>query len=51
MNQAFLLAVMDALERENIKDIIVDTYFSIALKVIEKWEQEEEDEVLVKFKK
>ena len=38
LNQAFLLALSEALERENISDIVINTYFDIALKVILKWE-------------
>lgn len=49
MNQAFLLALTEAMERENINNIIADTYFSIALKVISKWEQKEHKEALDKF--
>lgn len=49
MNQAFLLALTEAMERENINNIIADTYFSIALKVINKWEQKEHKEALDKF--
>ena len=51
MNQAFLLALTEALDRENITDMIADTYFSIALKVIKKWEQHEYKDVLDKFEK
>lgn len=38
LNQAFLLALSEALIRENLSDIIVNTYFDVAIKVIEKWE-------------
>lgn len=51
MNQAFLLAVSEALEREKINDIVVDTYFDIALNVIEKWEKEGYQEVIKKLNK
>ena len=34
LNQAFLLALSEALERENLSSIVVNTYFDIALKVI-----------------
>lgn len=50
MNQAFLLALAEALERENIKDIVINTYFEIALGVIKKWEKEGYDEAINKFK-
>ena len=49
MNQAFLLAMSEALERESINDIVVDTYFNSALQVIEKWENEGYQEVLRKL--
>ena len=49
MNQAFLLALSEALERENINDIVVNTYFEIALNVIDKWEKEGYDEAIDKF--
>lgn len=51
MNQAFLLAISEALEREKIQDLIVDTYFDIALSVIEKWEKEGYEEVIKKLNK
>lgn len=38
LNQAFLLALSEALIRENLSDVIVNTYFDVAIKVIEKWE-------------
>lgn len=38
LNQAFLLALSEALEREKLSSIVVNTYFDVALKVIEKWE-------------
>ena len=48
LNQAFLLALTEALERENIDEIVIDTYFSIALKIINKWEDSDK-EVISKF--
>lgn len=39
LNQAFLLALSEALEREKLSDVIVNTYFDVAIKVIEKWEE------------
>ncbi len=38
LNQAFLLALSEALARDGLDKIVVNTYFDIALKVIEKWE-------------
>lgn len=49
MNQAFLLALYEALEREHISNINVDSYYSSALKIIEKWEEDGDHEVLEKF--
>ena len=43
LNQAFLLALSEALEREKLSSIVVNTYFNIALKVILKWEDEYKD--------
>lgn len=40
LNQAFLLALSEALDRENLSSIVVNTYFDIALKVLIKWEAE-----------
>ena len=40
VNQAFLIGISEALERANLKDIVINTYFDIALKVLEKWESE-----------
>ncbi len=51
MNQAFLLAISEALEREKIDDIVVNTYFDIALNLIEKWEKEGYKEVIKKLNK
>ena len=50
LNQAFLLALSEALERENISDIVVKTYFDIALNVILKWE-ESDKEIIEQLKK
>lgn len=49
MNQAFLLALAEALDREKIKDIIVNTYFDVALNVLDKWEREGYSDVIKKF--
>lgn len=40
LNQAFLIGLSEAIERENLTDIILNTYFDIALEVISKWETE-----------
>ena len=40
LNQAFLLALVEALSRENINDVVPNTYFDVAIKVIEKWEKD-----------
>ena len=45
LNQAFLLALSEALEREKLSDIIVNTYFDVAIKVIEKWEEKYKDAI------
>ena len=50
LNQAFLLALSESLERENISDIVVKTYFDIALNVILKWE-ERDKEIIEQLKK
>ena len=49
MNQAFLLAVIEALDKENIRDIVIDTYFDKALEIIERWEKEEHQEIIEKL--
>ncbi len=51
MNQAFLLSMSEALEREEIEDIVIDTYFDVAINIIEKWEKEDYKEVLKKINK
>ncbi len=51
MNQAFLLALTESLEREGINDIVVNTYFDAALEVIEKWENDGYDDAINKFEK
>lgn len=49
LNQAFLLALHEALEREHINNINIDTYFNSALEIIKMWEQSGDEEVLSKF--
>lgn len=39
LSQAFLYALNDALKRENLLDLIPDTYYSIALERIYEWEK------------
>ena len=51
INQAFLLSMSEALEREKIADIVIDTYFDVAVSVIEKWEKEDYTEVIKKLTK
>ena len=51
MNQALLLAIYEALERDNLNGISVNTYFESALNIIEKWENDEDTEVIDKFNK
>jgi len=50
LNQAFLLALSESLERENLSDIVINTYFDVAIKVIEKWENNYKD-FIVEIKK
>ncbi len=45
LNQAFLLALSEALEREKLSDVIINTYFDVAIKVIEKWEENYKDAI------
>lgn len=49
MNQAFLLAMNEALERDKISDLNIETYFSNALGIIETWKKNNDLEVLEKF--
>ncbi len=51
MYQAFLLAMTEALEREKIDDIFINTYFDMALNLIERWENENYKEVINKLNK
>lgn len=39
LNQAFLYAMHEALKRENLVDIIPDTYYSIAIERIQEWKK------------
>lgn len=50
INQAFLLALTEALEREGIDNIVVNTYFDVALEIINKWKEENDKELIEKFK-
>lgn len=45
LNQAFLLALSEALKREELSDVIVNTYFDVAIRVIEKWEEKYKDAI------
>ena len=49
MNQAFLLALVEALEREEINDLVLNTYFDVALEIIQNWENNEDPEAIEKF--
>lgn len=49
MNQAFLLGLSEALEREKIKNISFDTYFKAASDIIEQWQDNNDKEILQKF--
>ena len=46
MNQAFLLAIYEALERDNLNGISVNTYFESALNIIKKWEHDKDTEII-----
>lgn len=39
LNQAFMKGLTNALERDNLSDVIPDNYYSEAVKMIENWEQ------------
>ena len=39
LNQAFLLGIHDALDRENISNVVTSTYYDVALSTIEDWEE------------
>ena len=49
INQAFLVALNDALTRANLENLLPDTYFDSALTVISKWEADF-PEALARFK-
>lgn len=40
LNQAFMLGLNDALERENLKDIVPETVYEVCVNLIDKWEKE-----------
>lgn len=46
LNQAFLLALSEALERENLNNIVTNTYFDVAIKVLENWEERYQETVV-----
>jgi len=39
LNQSFLVALSEALKREDLEDLVPDTYFSEAIKRIDEWEK------------
>ena len=53
LNQAFMLALNEALKRENITNIIPETTYSICLSLIDEWEKDSEhiSKVIVKCEK
>ena len=51
LNQAFLMALKDALERFGISNLIPSTYFNEALKTIERWESGDFQEAERAFKR
>lgn len=40
LQQTFLLAIKEALEREGLEEIIPSTYYDVAIEVVNKWDQE-----------
>ena len=46
LNQAFLLALSEALERESLNGIVANTYFDVAIKVLEKWEDKYKEAIV-----
>lgn len=49
INQAFLLGMKEALERDKISNIKLDTYFTLALDMLAKWKKDNDNEILEKF--
>ena len=49
LNQAFLLALHEALEREHINNVNIESYFNAALEIILRWEKSGDKEILNKF--
>lgn len=49
MNQAFLLALSEALERDKITNISFNTYFKAALDLIKQWEENDDKEIIQKL--
>lgn len=49
LNQAFLIGINQALKEAGIEDILPDTYFNVALHVVEQWEKY--DKTICKFSK
>ena len=50
LNQAFLLAINEALNREKINGLVINTYYDVALDIIKNW-QENYKEISVDIKK
>ena len=50
LNQSFIIALRDALDREEFNDIFPETYFDTALNTIKKWKEQYPDTIKV-FKK
>ena len=50
LNQAFLLAINEALNREKIDGLVINTYYDVALDIIKNW-QENYKEISVDIKK
>ena len=43
LNQTFMIALNNALKRENLQDIMPDTYYSYAIDCIKRWKKEYEE--------
>ncbi len=43
LNQAFLLGLTDAFEREKIENVVTNNYYSVALNIIDDWESNHAD--------
>lgn len=47
VNQSFIIALREALDRNNLNDFFPETYFESAIKMIEKWENEFENAIKI----